>query len=115
MEDCIFCKIARGEIVSKKIFESANFFVINDVHPKVEGHCLVISKKHFKTMLDMPADLYGEFLETAKEVMFGFLKEKKAEGFNLVINNFEVAGQIVPHVHLHILPRRKGDGFNLRV
>jgi len=111
MGDCIFCKIANGEIESRKIFESDNFFAIKDVNPKVEGHSLVIPKKHYETLLDMPPTLYGEFLESAKEVALKLIEETKAEGFNLVINNKKVAGQLVPHVHLHVFPRKKGDGF----
>lgn len=114
-EDCIFCKIARGEIPSQKILESENFFAIKDIHPKTQGHSLIISKKHYKTLLDMPSSLLGEFLETGKELALKLLKEEKADGFNLVINNYEVAGQLVPHVHLHILPRKKNDGFRMNV
>ncbi len=114
-KDCIFCKIVRGEIDSKKILETENFFAIKDVNPKTKGHSLVIPKKHFKTLLDMPSSLFGEFLETAKKLAFKLLDEEKAEGFNLIMNNYEVAGQLVPHVHLHILPRTKGDDFRMGV
>ena len=114
-EDCIFCKIAKGEIKSEKILETNNFFAIKDIHPKTQGHSLVISKKHYRTLLDMPSSLLGEFLETGKELALKLLKEEKADGFNLVVNNYEVAGQLVPHVHLHILPRKKDDGFRMNV
>ncbi len=113
--DCIFCKIAEGEIPTEKIFESENFFAIKDINPKVEGHSLVISKKHYETLLDMPSSLYGEFLETAKEVAFKLIDELNAEGFNLIMNNKRVAGQLVAHVHLHVLPRCPEDGFGLNV
>jgi len=115
MKDCIFCKIAKGEIPSEKVLENENFIVIKDANPKVAGHSLVISKKHYKTLLDMPASLFGEFLETAKQAALKLIDETKAEGFNLMMNNYKVAGQIVPHVHLHILPRKKGDGFSVKV
>ena len=114
-DDCIFCKIVNGEIDSDKIYESENFIVIKDAKPKTKGHSLVISKKHYKTLLDVPAILLGEFLEVGKEVALKLIDEQKAEGFNLVMNNYEVAGQIVPHVHLHVLPRKKGDGFRVSV
>ena len=114
-KQCIFCKIAKGEIPSEKILETENFFAIKDIKPKTKGHSLVISKKHYATLLDMPSSLFGEFLETAKELALKLLKEEKAEGFNLVINNYEVAGQLVPHVHLHILPRKKQDSFRMSV
>jgi histidine triad (HIT) family protein len=114
-EDCIFCKIVNGEVKSEKILESENFFAVKDIHPKTKGHCLIIPKKHYKTLLDMPSLLFGEFLETAKELGLKLIDEEKAGGFNLVMNNFEVAGQVVPHAHLHIIPRKESDGFEVSV
>ena len=119
-ENCIFCKIVKGEIPGERVFENDNFIVIKDANPKVERHLLVVSKKHFKSILDTPSTLYGEFLEIAKEVAFDMLKgrkgeQNKPEGFNFVFNVLEAGGQVVPHVHLHILPRREGDGFKLNV
>jgi len=110
-EDCIFCKIVSGEIPAEKVYEDDNFIAIKDVHPLVEGHCVVLSKKHFVNLIDCPASLYGEFLEAAEKTAMKLIKEVNAEGFNLHMNNFEVAGQVVKHMHLHVLPRKKGDGF----
>ena len=110
-KDCIFCKIASGEISAEKILDSDNFFAIKDINPKTKGHSLIISKKHYKTLIDMPDSLLGEFLEKTKKLALKLLKEENAEGFNLIMNNYEIAGQIVPHVHIHILPRKKQDGF----
>lgn len=114
-EDCIFCKIVKGEVPSEKVLETERFIVIRDANPKTEGHSLVIPKEHYKTLLDVPDSLMGEFLEIAKETAFKLIKENKAEGFNLIMNNYKVAGQLVPHVHLHVLPRKKGDGFGVGV
>jgi histidine triad (HIT) family protein len=114
-QDCIFCKIAKGEIPSEKVLETDNMVIIKDIHPKVPGHSLVIPKKHYKTFLDMPSSLFGEFLDDAKKAALKLIEEQKAEGFNLIMNNYEVAGQVVPHAHLHILPRKKGDGFKVGV
>ena len=114
-EACIFCKIAKGEIPSEKLLETDNFFAIKDINPKTKGHSLVISKKHYPTLLDVPSSLLGEFLEAGKQLALKLLKEENAEGFNLVINSYKVAGQLVPHVHLHILPRKENDGFRMRV
>ena len=108
-EDCIFCKIAKGEIPSKKIYENDNFFSIPDANKVIEGHSLVISKKHFKTTLDLPTSIGTELLDCIKKTTLKLLKEHKAEGFNIINNNFKVAGQFVNHVHYHILPRKKGD------
>ena len=110
-EECIFCKIAKGEIDSKKVYEDESFFGILDVKPVVEGHTLIISKKHFKNILDVPSSLGGEMLDAIKKVGLDLIKEKSAEGFNVIVNTNESAGQIVNHFHAHVLPRKKGDGL----
>jgi len=110
-DDCIFCKIVRGEILSEKVLENDDFIVIKDANPKVEGHSLVIPREHYETFLDLPSGLYEKFLKTAKESV----EKLEAKDFNFVINNGKIAGQLVPHVHLHILPRKEGDGFSLAV
>ncbi|MGC9309710.1 MAG: HIT family protein [Candidatus Nanoarchaeia archaeon] len=115
MEECIFCKIINQEIESEKVLENDNFIVIKDANPKVEGHSLVIPKKHFTNLIDMPASLYGELLETAQQAAIKLLKEYEAEGFNLIMNNNKSAGQLVEHAHLHILPRKQGDNFSVNV
>ena len=108
-EECIFCKIARGEIPSKRIYENDNFFSIPDANQVIEGHSLVISKKHFKTTLDMPNTLGTELLECIKKTTLILMDKHKSEGFNIVNNNFDAGMQFVKHVHFHILPRKKGD------
>ena len=107
MKDCIFCKISRGEISCEKIYENDNFFSISDAKPQIEGHSLVISKKHFETILDLPSSLGTELSDCIKKTAFKLIDKYKPEGFNLVGNNFECAGQVVKHFHLHILPRKK--------
>ncbi len=111
-KDCIFCKIANGKIPAKRIYENDNFFSIKDVHPKTEGHCLVISKKHFENSLELPNTLGVELLDCIKKTTMSIFEESNAEGFNIINNNFEAGGQAIKHVHFHILPRRKGDGFS---
>ena len=111
MEECVFCKIIRGEIPCEKILESESFIVIKDANPRVEGHLLVIPREHYEGFLGMPLELYGEFLETAKKV----IERLGVKEFNLVVNNGRVAGQLISHTHLHILPRKEGDGFRLNV
>lgn len=109
MDECIFCKIAKGEIDSKKVVETNNFFAIGDINPVSEGHSLVIPKKHFVTLLDIPNKLGNELLEIVKKVSDEILEKKLGEGFNLIMNNLEVAGQLVMHAHIHIIPRKEGD------
>jgi len=113
MNDCIFCKIVSGEIPVKKIYENENFFSILDKNQNIKGHALIISKKHFDTILDMPDSLGYEFLDCIKKTALKLIDKTKAEGFNVVNNNFESAGQIVKHVHFHILPRKKGDSVKV--
>lgn len=114
-KECIFCKIANGEIPSEKVYEDDNFFAILDINPKTKGHTLIISKKHYKTILDLPVSLGNELLEALKEISLRLIKEGKADGFNLIANSGETAGQVVHHFHAHILPRKKGDGFKMSV
>ena len=110
-EECIFCKIARGEIKSKKLYEDDNFFVVNDIKPVAPGHCLIITKKHYETLLDTPSTLGSELIDLVKKQGLRLIKEEKAEGFNLVQNIMPAAGQIVMHVHFHVIPRKKNDGL----
>ena len=113
--DCIFCKIIAGKIPCSKIYENDNFISIADVNPIISGHTLIISKKHFATILDMPNSLSPELLDCIKKTSLKLMEKYNAEGFNLANNNFKVAGQIVNHVHFHILPRKKQDGFKFGV
>jgi histidine triad (HIT) family protein len=108
MDDCVFCKVVKGEIPMKRICESDNFITIPDIRPICEGHSLIISKKHFKTSLDIPSSLGVELLDCIKETSIKLMKEHNATGFNIIQNNFESAGQAVNHIHFHIMPRKKG-------
>ena len=111
---CIFCKIAR-EGSRKKIYENDNFFSVSDISPAVKGHSLVISKKHFETVLDLPSTLGQELLDCIKQTTFKLMAEEKADGFNIANNSFRCAGQIVDHVHFHIFPRKKDDRMILDI
>lgn len=106
MEDCIFCKIARKEIKTEIVLETSNFIAFPDANPKTKGHTLIIPKKHFSNIIDMPDSFGPEFLEAVKKVAELRLREG-ADGFNLINNCGKAAGQIVMHVHFHFLPRRK--------
>ena len=109
MKDCVFCKIVAGEINADKILENKDFIVFADANPKVEGHMLVIPKVHCGNFMDLDSGLYGGFLSTVK----GAVLKLGCKDFNLVVNNGKVAGQIVGHLHLHILPRVDGDGLKV--
>jgi histidine triad (HIT) family protein len=107
MEDCVFCKIIKGEISSEKIYEGDSFIVINDKNPVSEGHCLIISKKHFESVFNLPNTFGSELLKISKKQGLRLIDEKKAEGIKLVQNNFDAAGQVVKHFHLHVIPEKK--------
>jgi histidine triad (HIT) family protein len=108
-EECVFCKIAKGEISANKIYENDNFISFPDANQVIDGHSLIIPKKHFETTLELPNSMGQELLDCIKKTTMKLMEEHKAEGFNIVNNNFEAAGQLVKHVHFHILPRKKGD------
>ncbi len=97
MDNCIFCKIAKGEIPSYKIFEDDNFFAFLDIHPRVDGHTLVIPKKHYRWTFDVPN--FGEYWEVTRKIGFKIQHVVNAEWMN-----FFTHGEI-PHAHIHILPR----------
>jgi len=107
-EDCVFCKIIEGKIPADKVYEGDNFIVINDAHPVSDGHCLIIPKKHYFTVLDLPSLLGSELLAIAKAQSLRLIKEGKADGIKFVNNNFEAADQAVPHFHFHVIPEKNG-------
>lgn len=102
-----------GEIPAEKIYENENFFSVLDINQTIKGHALVISKKHFENILDTPSILGSQLLDCIKNTSLKLIKKYHAEGFNVINNNFESAGQIVKHFHIHILPRTKEDGLNI--
>ena len=111
--NCIFCKIANGEIPSRTVCENEKFRVILDLGPATKGHALVLPKEHFADLFEIPADWAADAMKTAQEAA-ALIKEKlQADGLNIVQNNGETAGQTVPHFHIHIIPRYKGDGQNI--
>ncbi len=111
--NCIFCKIANGEIPSNTIYEDDAFRVILDNGPATTGHALVLPKEHYADLFSLPAEMAGQAMQVAKTVAE---KEKAVlgcDGLNLVQNNGEAAGQTVSHFHLHIIPRYKEDGQHI--
>lgn len=108
MSDCIFCKIMKGDVESEKLSENDSFFVINDLNPVSEGHCLVISKEHFETIFDMPSSVGNDLVKIVKEQGKRLMDTGLAEGIKLVNNNYEASGQVVKHFHMHIIPEKKG-------
>lgn len=111
MADCIFCKIANGEIPCAKICENDRALSFVDIGPINPGHALVIPKKHYATLFDMDVDDLQTCILMAQKVAKAILKTLAPAGLNLLQNNFRAAGQLVEHAHFHIIPRRAQDGF----
>lgn len=113
MADCVFCKIIRGELPCAKVFENEKTLAFLDITPVNKGHTLIVPKSHYETILDMPEELMAELSSTMKIVAAMVKQGTKAHGFNIMMNNYEAAGQVVPHAHVHIVPRFRGDGLKL--
>lgn len=107
--NCIFCKIAGGEIPSATLYEDEEFRVILDLNPAAKGHALVLPKDHYANLFEMPEDLLGRAAGVAKKVGETLFRGLNATGLNLVQNNGESAGQTVFHFHMHLIPRYDGD------
>lgn len=108
--NCIFCKIAAGEIPSKTIYEDDRFRVILDLNPATRGHGLILPKNHYANLYELPEEIAGEVMMLAKKMAVTMTDKLKCDGFNLVQNNGEQAGQTVFHFHMHLIPRYKDDG-----
>ena len=113
MENCIFCKIANGEIPSATIYEDEDFRVILDLGPAAKGHSLILPKAHAANLFELPDDIAKKVLIVAKKVG-GRLKEGLGcDGLNVLQNNGEAAGQTVFHFHIHMIPRYRNDGVGM--
>lgn len=109
-EDCIFCQIIDGDIPSNTVTETDEAYAFLDVNPLARGHTLVVSKAHHERVGDMPADTASELFELVNEITPAVEDGVDAPASTLAFNNGEDAGQEVPHVHCHIVPRFADDG-----
>ena len=107
VEDCVFCRIAGGRLPSFKIHEDENFLAFMDIAPQTEGHFLLVTRAHYATVFEMPDRLLAQALPLAKKLARAAKIGLSVPGFNFLQNNGEEAGQVVPHWHLHIIPRRR--------
>jgi histidine triad (HIT) family protein len=109
-KECIFCRIARGEIPSKKVFEDAETFAFLDINPRNPGHVLVIPKKHAETILDMDEEDAGVLFMAVRRVAGKVMAATKAQGISIAQSNGPAAGQVVSHAHFHVIPRFANEG-----
>ena len=112
MSDCIFCKIASGEIQGMRVYEDAETLAFMDLAKDVDGHVLVIPKKHCKNILDCDTETLSAVMNTVKKVSLHLTEKCGYDGVNLLNASDESAGQSMPHFHIHIIPRRKNDGID---
>ncbi len=111
MKDCIFCKIVGGEIPADKIYEDKNILAFLDISPVNPGHALVMPKAHYETYLDTPDETLANISKKVKKIAQGIKIATEAEGINIMVNAHKAAGQVVPHLHIHVIPRYLSDGF----
>lgn len=112
-KDCIFCKIAAGEIPSATLYEDDDFRVILDLGPASKGHALILPKEHYRNLYDIDEEVVAKAMILAKKMVNKLTKVLDCDGYNIVQNNEEYAGQSVFHFHMHLIPRYKGDQVGL--
>ena len=110
-DDCIFCKIVKGELPATKIYENEASLAFLDINPVNIGHVLVIPKEHHANIFEITEKNLLEVVKTVKKVSHAVKKGLKADGINITMNNEAAAGQVVFHLHIHIIPRTINDGF----
>lgn len=109
-ENCIFCKIANGDIPSRTLYEDDDFRVIMDLAPATKGHSLILPKNHYKNLYEIDDTVASKVLPLAKKMANLMTQKLGCDGFNIIQNSNEIAGQTVFHFHMHLIPRYVSDG-----
>lgn len=112
-ENCIFCKLANGEIPTSTLYEDEDFRVILDASPAAKGHALILPKEHYESLYELDDEIAAKALVLAKRMITKLTGILGCDGYNIVQNNGEAAGQTVFHFHIHMIPRHKGDNVGL--
>ncbi len=112
MDDCLFCKIVAKEIPSTIVYEDDNVLVFMDIGPIIKGHALVVSRKHYDPVTQTPDDVLAKLHQVAKRIARAQVSGLGADGVNIMQNNGKAAGQVVPHIHVHVIPRFNNDGHH---
>lgn len=110
--NCIFCKIVAGEIPSTRVYEDADTLAFMDIGPVIKGHTLVIPKQHYDPITNTPADVLARLMKVVQKIAQAQMNGLKADGVNVLNANGTAAGQQVPHIHFHVVPRFKTDGHH---
>jgi len=113
MPDCIFCRIVHAQLPAARVLETPGVLAFLDIAPVNYGHTLVIPKVHYPNLLELPDELWTEMGQVSRRVAQALRAALYAQGFNIGMNNFEAAGQVVFHAHIHVIPRYFSDGLKL--
>ena len=113
--DCIFCKIMAGQIPCFKIYEDENVISFLDIYPANPGHALVVTKAHYQNVAETPAEIFNAMAAVGKKLAPLIIAALGMEGFNLFLNDGRSAGQLIEHVHMHIIPRKMGDNLQIHL
>ena len=113
MNNCLFCKIIKGEIPADKVYEDETCFAFLDVNPINPGHVLLVPKKHYKNIYVMPDDVLSKMAPVIKRLAVATKKATGAGGINIGMNNDPIAGQVIFHAHIHIMPRFSDDNHKM--
>lgn len=114
VDDCIFCKLANGKLPTNSIYEDEDFNVIMDLSPASRGHAIIIPKNHAANLFELPEEDASKIMPVAKKCANAMKKTLHFDGFNVLQNNGEVAGQTVFHLHVHLIPRYENDNITIR-
>ena len=112
MQDCVFCKIVRGELPANKIYDDNDAVAFMDIGPIVKGHLLVVPKAHYAHLLETPAEVLAKLIVIVQKIAAAQKKALQADGVNIVQSNGRAAGQVVDHIHFHVIPRFASDGHH---
>ena len=113
--DCIFCKIVKGEIPAVQVYEDDCVLAFLDINPVNFGHTLILPKAHYESLLAVPEDIVQKLAVVVQVVARAVQRAFEYEGFNILLNNGRVAGQEIPHVHFHVMPRVESDNIHVRL
>lgn len=112
MENCVFCKVVAGQIPSCKIYDDGEIIAFMDIGPIVKGHILVVPKRHYANLLETPPEVLAKLIMAAQKIAGGQKCALGADGVNLMQSNGQAAGQVVDHIHFHVIPRFTADGHH---
>lgn len=111
MKDCLFCSIVNKKIPAHTVYENDSCIAFLDIHPVHVGHVLLVPKEHVETIEDLPLEQSKDLLEGIQKISTALREELGAQGVNVIVNSGSVAGQVIFHAHVHIVPRFANDGL----